>query len=115
MKKISQNLSKALVQNNIRASDLEKQCQYGLELMLSSIIEILFIIALSPFFGNFVQTLIFFIGFIPLRIYSGGYHADTQLRCFAILVEYIYFLLYYFVFYLLSHINISFMELPYLQ
>lgn len=86
MKKISQNLSKALVQNNIIASDLEKQCQYGLELMLSSIIEILFIIALSPFFGNFVQTLIFFIGFIPLRIYSGGYHADTQLRCFSILV-----------------------------
>lgn len=86
MKNLSYNLSKALVQNDIINADREKQCQYGLELMLSSVIEILFIIGLSPFFGNFLNTLIFFIGFIPLRIYAGGYHADTRLRCFLILV-----------------------------
>ena len=86
MKKLSNSLSGALVQNNIISADREKQCQYGLELMMSSIAEILFVILLSAFLGNFVQTLIFFMGFIPLRIYAGGYHADTRLRCFLILL-----------------------------
>ncbi|MCI9086803.1 MAG: accessory gene regulator B family protein [Clostridia bacterium] len=86
MKKLSNSLSGALVQNNIISADREKQCQYGLELMMSSVAEILFVILLSAFLGNFVQTLIFFMGFIPLRIYAGGYHADTRLRCFLILL-----------------------------
>jgi accessory gene regulator B len=86
VKKLSNSLSGALVQNNIISADREKQCQYGLELMMSSIAEILFVILLSAFLGNFVQTLIFFMGFIPLRIYAGGYHADTRLRCFLILL-----------------------------
>lgn len=86
MKKLSDNLSAVLVQSDIIPADKEKQCQYGLELMLSSVLEILFVIVLSAFCGNFAQTLIFFASFIPLRIYAGGYHADTRLRCFLILV-----------------------------
>ena len=86
MKNLSHNLSGMLVQNNIISADRAEQCQYGLELMLSSVVEILFVIVLSAFYGNFVQTLVFFVGFIPLRIYAGGYHADTRLRCFLILV-----------------------------
>lgn len=98
MKRLSQNLSAVLVQNNVISADREKQCQYGLELMLSSVLEILFVIVLSAFCGNFVQTLIFFAGFVPLRIYAGGYHADTRLRCFLILVA------AYILFSLLLHI-----------
>ncbi|NDO18523.1 hypothetical protein FMM68_02460 [Lachnospiraceae bacterium MD329] len=49
VKKLSNSLSGALVQNNIISADREKQCQYGLELMLSSMAEILFVILLSVF------------------------------------------------------------------
>lgn len=86
MKNLSGNLSKALVQNNIISPNKEKQCQYGLELMLSSLTEILVVILLSVICQNFLQTLTFFFAFIPLRIYAGGYHADTRLRCFLILL-----------------------------
>ena len=86
MKNLSHNLSEALVKNNIISSDRENQCRYGLELMLSSFLEILFVIIVSVFVKNFLQTVLFFAGFIPLRIYAGGYHADTRLRCFLILL-----------------------------
>ena len=86
MKNLSSNLSEALVKNNIISPDKEKQCQYGLELMLSSLVEILFVIMLSAVCRNFLQTLTFFAAFVPLRIYAGGYHADTRLRCFLILL-----------------------------
>ncbi len=98
MKKLSDSLSGALVQSGVIASDREMQCKYGLELMLSSLGEILFVIILSAFCGNFVQTLVFFAGFIPLRVYAGGYHADTRLRCFLIL------LVIYAIFTVLLHI-----------
>lgn len=98
MKNLSSNLSEALVKNNIISPDKEKQCQYGLELMLSSLVEILFVIMLSAICQNFLQTLTFFVAFVPLRIYAGGYHADTRLRCFLILI------MIYTVFTVLLHI-----------
>lgn len=30
----------------------------------------------------FVESILFLIFFIPLRIFAGGYHAKTQLRCY---------------------------------
>ncbi len=65
---------------------------YGMDIFLSSLLEVVSIIVISLAFDNFVETVLFFLAFIPLRIFAGGYHADTRLRCYLIsLVVYLVF------------------------
>lgn len=56
--------------------------RYGLEILLLSIIEILSILLLAIWVGNFFETILYFTTFIPIRIFAGGYHANTRLRCY---------------------------------
>ncbi len=81
----------AYVSNQLSEQGIIKQedidtCMYGLEVFASSVLELLSVLVISLFLKNFVYTLIFFVSFIPLRIYAGGYHADTRLRCYLILL-----------------------------
>lgn len=86
MKKLSQSIADELVNNKTIDESQRQLCQYGFQVMLMSVGEILFVILVSAIVGNFFETVLFFCGFIPLRIYAGGYHADTQLRCFLVLI-----------------------------
>lgn len=86
MKNLSDNISNMLMENGlINKADVES-CSYGLEIFFSSVIEIICIFAIAILVDNFFETVIFFAFFIPLRIYSGGYHADTRIRCFLVSV-----------------------------
>lgn len=38
-------------------------------------------IGIGILFGMFFQSIVFLVMFIPLRMYAGGYHAKTQIRC----------------------------------
>lgn len=58
--------------------------RYGLEAIYSSTLELVSILFLAVILGNFWQTVAFFLAFIPLRVYAGGYHASTRLRCFLV-------------------------------
>lgn len=65
----------------IQSKDTEI-CKYGLGIFISSMVEIISILLISVFVGNFFETLLLFVIFVPLRIYAGGYHANTKLRCY---------------------------------
>lgn len=54
---------------------------YGFELLLSSAIGIFSLIVLSALAGKPFAWIPYLIGFIPLRITGGGYHAKTHLTC----------------------------------
>jgi accessory gene regulator B len=41
---------------------------------------------LAYFFGEMKQLLVFLVLFIPLRIFAGGYHAETRTACYVISV-----------------------------
>lgn len=84
MKCISATIANALWNQGIIQKDDIEACQYGLAIFLSSVIEIASILIISVFVGNFSETVLFFTAFIPLRIYAGGYHADTRIRCYLI-------------------------------
>lgn len=43
-------------------------------------------ILLAIWCGNFMEGIFFFLGFCPLRLYTGGYHAKTPTRCYFIMV-----------------------------
>ena len=86
MREIMKRIALLLQNNDIISPDKTEICAYGLELMISTIGEIIIILLFSIFSGVLSETLLFFIAFIPLRIYAGGYHADNRLRCFLILI-----------------------------
>lgn len=54
---------------------------YGIELAISSIIGTLLIIVLGIVTGYLTECVIFMITLTSIRIFSGGYHADTYLKC----------------------------------
>lgn len=84
MKNISGSIADMLwTQGIIQKDDIDK-CKYGIDIFFSSFIEIFSILLISIFVGNFVETLLLFVAFIPLRIYAGGYHADTKMKCYLI-------------------------------
>lgn len=54
---------------------------YGLELLLSTALNVLLVIILSILFSEPMAWLFFLLPFIPLRLASGGYHAKSHLAC----------------------------------
>ncbi len=69
--------------------------KYGIEITLSTILNILIILILSLIYGSFFTGIIFLLVFIPLRKFTGGYHADTYMKCnivFAILYTSVFWL-----------------------
>lgn len=84
MKSISGTIANTLwTQGIIQEEDIDT-CRYGLDMFILSSLEIASILIIAGFVGNCVKTVLFFMSFIPLRIYAGGYHADTKLRCYLI-------------------------------
>ena len=84
MKNISNGIADMLwTQGIIQEDDIDK-CKYGIDLFISSFLEIISILAIATFLGNFIETVLLFVFFVPLRIYAGGYHADTKLKCYFI-------------------------------
>lgn len=83
---LSTQIANILKNNNLIKEEDFDICRYGIEAFCLSVLEIISILIISLFIKNFVYTLLFFIAYIPLRLYAGGYHADTRLRCYLILV-----------------------------
>jgi len=59
---------------------------YGLEILISSLSSILAVLLIGIFCNQLIGSILFFLAFIPLRTYSGGYHAKTHAMCFVILI-----------------------------
>lgn len=54
---------------------------YGIQIIVSSIVNLLLVLVLGSYLWGWVETLIFILFFCPIRQYSGGYHAKTFLSC----------------------------------
>lgn len=55
---------------------------YGFELFLSTASSMISILIISSIFFNIFSGCLFLAVFITLRLFSGGYHAETYGRCF---------------------------------
>ena len=55
--------------------------RYAYELLLNQVINLVLAGLVAFFFRAPVVVLLFLLCYIPLRSYSGGYHADTNLGC----------------------------------
>lgn len=55
--------------------------QYGAELLLSDFVNFSLILLLGAAFGRIGTSILFLISFVPIRRFTGGYHASSHLRC----------------------------------
>lgn len=78
-------LSKNIVEWQIRKQTLAEEeravYEYAYELLLNQTINIVIAILIAIVFQAPLTIIIFLISYIPLRSYSGGYHADTNWQC----------------------------------
>ncbi|MDR2023789.1 MAG: accessory gene regulator B family protein [Hungatella sp.] len=59
----------------------EEVIAYGLIQGATALLGIVIALLMGAKLGIFLQSCIFMISFIPLRMYAGGYHASTKCRC----------------------------------
>ena len=57
---------------------------YGFELLLSTLSSVISILLVSAIFSILPMAIEFLLVFITLRLFSGGYHAQTYGRCFVL-------------------------------
>lgn len=67
--------------NNCISKGEEEIVRYGLEQGLSALVGMIVILLTGYVMGVFIQSCIFIVLFIPLRMYAGGYHASTRSGC----------------------------------
>lgn len=69
------------VANNIIPAEEKAIYKYGIEVTLSTATGIIAIAIIGIFAKCYIECMIFLLCFITIRVYSGGYHADTFLKC----------------------------------
>lgn len=55
--------------------------QYGIEITVSSLLNVILILLIGLVSGNLIESIIFLLCFIPLRQFTGGYHAKSYFLC----------------------------------
>lgn len=79
--KLSNLISSEFVKHNIISEDAKDVYKYGVEISISSLIGFVITLIIGLIFNVLIQTVIFYVVFISLRSMTGGYHAETYLKC----------------------------------
>lgn len=84
---MSKRLSSFFATNSIIKQEDAEVYEYSLEILFSTILNFVAVIIIAILTRKSLLTLLYLLGFIPLRLIAGGYHADTHFRCFGVLLE----------------------------
>lgn len=84
--KLAENTACFFVDRNIIRSDEKDIYAYGMELLISAVLNTLLILLLAILTRTIIPTAVFTVVFLTLRKYLGGYHARTHLGCLGILL-----------------------------
>ena len=79
---IATKISNIIIQKCQLSSDLIKIYTYGCELLISTGLGMMSVFLISCLLGRPLSGIIFLIVFVSLRLFCGGLHASTYLRCF---------------------------------
>lgn len=78
---ITQHLLSFVKANTSISKDEIEVYKYGIEITISSLLNIIIVFSLSFIFNDFMSGLCFLSCFILLRQFSGGYHAESYFKC----------------------------------
>lgn len=81
IKKIAARITKFICKDSEIQTDMQEIYQYGVELTLSTILNIFWIVVASVILSDIFSGLIFLAVFMMIRPFTGGYHAKTYFKC----------------------------------
>ena len=84
--KMSKKVSFYFIKKNIVEIDDRELYEYSFEALFSTVLNFCAIIIIAFLFNSVLVTSLYLVGFIPMRLIAGGYHATTHLRCFLLLI-----------------------------
>lgn len=83
IKRLSQRILQYLLHSGVieDTNDEKEYYQYGIEITISSILNIILILGIGLLTCNIFESIIFLLLFIPIRQFTGGFHASTYFKC----------------------------------
>lgn len=75
-------LTDILVRQSIIEEEDKELYSYGMEQGIVTLFNFATAIAVGFVFGMVCETIIFTAAYMPIRIYAGGYHSKTRVRCY---------------------------------
>ena len=78
---IATYLAKEFLKRKLIKEDALEWCIYGIGKRLSTLITGVLLIGSGSYHFGFLQAISFAIGFVTLRKYTNGYHAETYIHC----------------------------------
>lgn len=78
---LSKRISLFLCEKDIVTKETVEVYQYGFEVIISTLIGFFITILIGVAFHMIVVSLLYYFVFVVLRQFTGGYHADTYLKC----------------------------------
>lgn len=106
---ITEYIINNLKQNGVLESKDEAIIHFGLNGLLSTIFSFISIILIGLYCDCLMESIIFTISFFFLRIYAGGYHADTPIKCYGTSLA-----ISITVFYIIHRLNLGTMILTFI-
>lgn len=95
---ISEQILKYLLRSNVinDSNDEKEYYRYGIEITVSSLLNVILIIFIGILFQSVIESIIFLIFFMLIRQFTGGFHADTYFKCnFSFCISFISVLIMY--------------------
>lgn len=79
--KVSEILTDSLLSGGIITEDEQELYVYGFSTLLSQLIYFVFVCILGLIMGCIFESIFFYIAFLFIRRYAGGFHASTEIKC----------------------------------
>lgn len=86
LENLAKSTARFFVSQNIVKSEYEEIYAYGMEILLSTVINGIIVLFIAILSNTVLPSLLFFTAFILMRRSAGGYHAKTHIGCMMILV-----------------------------
>jgi accessory gene regulator B len=80
---ISKKMAQALAYNKIVHEENTDIYSYACELMLNFLCNIILTVVISLLLNRILEGLLFFISFVAIRHFTGGFHANKHWKCIA--------------------------------
>lgn len=82
--RISEYITQQLETNNVIIKENRELYKFGIQNGLIITLNLITSLIIGAFLGEFVYSILLLVVYIPLRTYSGGYHASTPIRCYVV-------------------------------
>ena len=81
MTKIADTIAAFFVKSKLITDEEREVSRYGIEILISTIVGLGIIILIGVICGKTEFAFLYILSIVPVRMYTGGYHAKTYFKC----------------------------------